>query len=141
MLGEFTPWHSNGKVHCVVAQVGDPVDNPKVGPMLVEKVIQGRDFTCVTEGMNAIEAWLGSLPGHVYGNVRQPPISTLNLAHMMPLSAVWAGLEHDAHSTRRRCFTPRPKARPRSGFRFMSVTSDTASSSVRPGRANRSCWQ
>ena len=64
---------------------------------LVEKVIQGRDFTCVTEGMNAIEAWLGSLPGHVYGNVRQPPISTLNLAHMMPLSAVWAGLEHDAH--------------------------------------------
>ena len=64
---------------------------------LVEKVIQGRDFTCVTEGMNAIEAWLGSLPGHVYGNVRQPPISTLNLAHMMPLSAVWAGPEHDAH--------------------------------------------
>ena len=64
---------------------------------LVEKVIQGRDFTCVTEGMNAIEAWLGSLPGHVYGNVRQPPISTLNLAHMMPLSAVWAGPERDAH--------------------------------------------
>ncbi|MEC9065820.1 MAG: conjugal transfer protein TrbE [Pseudomonadota bacterium] len=64
---------------------------------LVEKVIQGRDFTCVTEGMNAIEAWLGSLPGHVYGNVRQPPISTLNLAHMMPLSAVWAGPESDTH--------------------------------------------
>ena len=64
---------------------------------LVEKVIQGRDFTCVTEGMNAIEAWLGSLPGHVYANVRQPPISTLNLAHMMPLSAVWAGPESDAH--------------------------------------------
>jgi type IV secretion system protein VirB4 len=36
---------------------------------LVEKVIQGRDFTCVAEGMNAIEAWLGSLPGHVYANV------------------------------------------------------------------------
>lgn len=64
---------------------------------LVEKVIQGRDFTCVTEGMNAIEAWLGSLPGHVYANVRQPPISTLNLAHMMPLSAVWAGPESDTH--------------------------------------------
>lgn len=64
---------------------------------LVEKVIQGRDFTCVTEGMNAIEAWLGSLPGHVYANVRQPPISTLNLAHMMPLSAVWAGPERNAH--------------------------------------------
>ncbi|TMJ55725.1 MAG: conjugal transfer protein TrbE, partial [Alphaproteobacteria bacterium] len=56
---------------------------------LVEKVIQGRDFTCMIETVNAIEAWLGSLPGHVYANVRQPPISTLTLAHMIPLSAVW----------------------------------------------------
>ena len=63
----------------------------------IEKVVQGRDFTCVSEGMNAIEAWLGSLPGHVYANVRQPPISTLNLAHMMPLSAVWAGPKSDEH--------------------------------------------
>ena len=45
---------------------------------LVEKTIQGRDFTCMRETLNAIEAWLGSLPGHVYANVRQPPISTLN---------------------------------------------------------------
>ncbi|MGE0233613.1 MAG: conjugal transfer protein TrbE, partial [Flavobacteriaceae bacterium] len=40
---------------------------------LVEKIIQGRDFTCIAEGLNGIEAWLGSLPGHVYANVRQPP--------------------------------------------------------------------
>jgi type IV secretion system protein VirB4 len=64
---------------------------------LVEKVIQGRDFTCIAETVNAIEAWLGSLPGHTYANVRQPPISTLNLAHMIPLSAVWAGPERDEH--------------------------------------------
>ncbi len=64
---------------------------------LVEKVIQGRDFTAMAEGVNAIEAWLGSLPGHVYANVRQPPVSTLNLAHMIPLSAVWAGPERDEH--------------------------------------------
>jgi type IV secretion system protein TrbE len=64
---------------------------------LVEKTIQGRDFTCMRESVNAIEAWLGSLPGHVYANVRQPPISTLNLAHMMPFSAVWAGPERDEH--------------------------------------------
>ena len=64
---------------------------------LVEKVIQGRDFTVIAEGMNAIEAWLGSLPGHLYANVRTPPISTINLAHMIPLSAVWAGPERDEH--------------------------------------------
>jgi type IV secretion/conjugal transfer VirB4 family ATPase len=64
---------------------------------LVEKTIQGRDFTCMRESVNAIEAWLGSLPGHVYANVRQPPVSTLNLAHIMPFSAVWAGPERDEH--------------------------------------------
>jgi type IV secretion/conjugal transfer VirB4 family ATPase len=64
---------------------------------LVEKVVQGRDFTAMAEGINAVDAWLGSLPGHVYANVRQPPISTLNLAHMIPLSAVWAGPERDEH--------------------------------------------
>jgi len=64
---------------------------------LAEKVIQGRDFTVMAETINAVEAWLGSLPGHVYANVRQPPVSTLNLAHMIPLSAVWAGPDRDAH--------------------------------------------
>ncbi|MCW2359860.1 type IV secretory pathway VirB4 component [Bradyrhizobium elkanii] len=64
---------------------------------LVEKVVQGRDFTAMPETINAADAWLGSLPGHVYANVRQPPVSTLNLAHMIPLSAVWAGPEQDEH--------------------------------------------
>ncbi len=64
---------------------------------LVEKVIQSRDFAAMAETINAADAWLGSLPGHVYANVRQPPISTLNLAHMIPLSAVWAGPERDEH--------------------------------------------
>lgn len=64
---------------------------------LVEKTIQSRDFTVIAEGMNAIDAWLGSLPGHVYANVRQPPISTLNLAHILPLSAMWAGAQRDEH--------------------------------------------
>jgi type IV secretion/conjugal transfer VirB4 family ATPase len=64
---------------------------------LVEKTIQGRDFSCIREGVNAVEAWLGSLPGQLYANVRQPPISTLNLAHMVPFSAVWAGPPRDEH--------------------------------------------
>ncbi|WP_374575968.1 conjugal transfer protein TrbE [Phenylobacterium sp.] len=64
---------------------------------LAEKVIQGRDFTVIAERVNAVEAWLGSLPGQVYANVRRPPLSTLNLAHMVPLSAVWAGPERDEH--------------------------------------------
>ena len=75
-------------------------ENPRIADerlRLVEKVIQGRDFTSMVETVNAVDAWLGSLPGHVYANVRQPPVSTLNIAHMIPLSAVWAGPVRDAH--------------------------------------------
>jgi len=63
----------------------------------IEKIVRGRDFACIAEGLNGIEAWLGSLPGNPYANVRQPPVSTLNLAHIMPVSAVWAGQDRDTH--------------------------------------------
>ena len=63
----------------------------------VERVIQGRGFTTSPETLNAVEAWLSSIPGQVYANVRQPIVSTLNLAHLMPLSAVWAGPERNDH--------------------------------------------
>ncbi|AYV48523.1 conjugal transfer protein TrbE [Caulobacter flavus] len=64
---------------------------------LAEKVIAARDFTVIRERVGAVEAWLGTLPGNPYANVRQPPLSSLNLAHMAPLSAVWAGPERNAH--------------------------------------------
>ncbi|EGY01294.1 Conjugal transfer protein trbE [Nitrospirillum viridazoti Y2] len=64
---------------------------------LVERAITSRGFTVIRETDNAVEAWLGSLPGHVYANVRQPLVHTLNLAHLMPLSAVWAGPARSAH--------------------------------------------
>jgi type IV secretion/conjugal transfer VirB4 family ATPase len=63
----------------------------------VERIINGLGFTTIRESLNAVEAWLGSLPGHVYANVRQPLIHTLNLAHLMPLSAVWAGPARNDH--------------------------------------------
>src|SRR3546814_17260655 len=42
-------------------------------------------------------AWLSTLPGNASANVRQPIVSTLNLAHMMPVSAVWAGPQKNEH--------------------------------------------
>lgn len=63
----------------------------------VERVINGRGFTTIRETVNAVEAWLGSLPGHVYANVRQPLVHSLNLAHLVPLSAVWAGPVRNDH--------------------------------------------
>ncbi|MCC8937066.1 conjugal transfer protein TrbE [Bradyrhizobium sp. Arg68] len=63
----------------------------------VERVINSRGFTAIRESVNAVEAWLGGLPGQAYANIRQPIVHTLNLAHMCPLSAVWAGPERCEH--------------------------------------------
>lgn len=63
----------------------------------VERIVTGLGFTCIRESVNAVEAWLSSLPGQVYANVRQPLIHSLNLAHLVPLSSVWAGPERNAH--------------------------------------------
>ncbi|MEZ5656269.1 MAG: conjugal transfer protein TrbE [Sphingobium sp.] len=63
----------------------------------VERVLGGLGFATIRERVNAVEAWLSSLPGHVYANVRQPLVHSLNLAHMMPLSCVWAGSAKNAH--------------------------------------------
>ena len=63
----------------------------------VERVINGLGFTTIAETFNAVEAWLSSLPGQAYANVRTPLLHTLNLAHLIPFSAVWPGLPRDAH--------------------------------------------
>lgn len=63
----------------------------------IERVINGLGFTAIAESLNAVEAWLGSLPGHLYANVRQPLVHTLNLSHLAPISTLWAGPERNAH--------------------------------------------
>jgi type IV secretion system protein VirB4 len=63
----------------------------------VERIINGRGFVTIHETLNAVDAWLGTLPGNPYANVRQPIIHTLNLIHMMPVSAVWAGPDNNTH--------------------------------------------
>ena len=60
---------------------------------LVVKTMQNLGFGCRLESINAVEAWRGSLPGDGYRNVRRVMLHTLNLADLMPITAVWAGLK------------------------------------------------
>ena len=59
----------------------------------VVKHLQHHGFGARVEEVNAIEAYLGSLPGHGYQNVRKPLLHTLNLADLLPLTSIWPGLE------------------------------------------------
>jgi type IV secretion/conjugal transfer VirB4 family ATPase len=70
-------------------------DDPDTADLLardIVKLINHSGFTARVESVNAVEAYLGSLPGNGYCNVRRPLMHTLNLADFLPLTSVWAGL-------------------------------------------------
>ena len=57
----------------------------------VRRLIQAEGFGARIETVNATEAFLGSLPGNWYANIREPLINTRNLADLIPLNSVWSG--------------------------------------------------
>ncbi|MDR0479787.1 MAG: transporter, partial [Burkholderiaceae bacterium] len=57
----------------------------------VATFIRQHGFGARIESVNAVEAWMGTLPGNTVANVRRPLVHTLNLAHLLPFTAVWAG--------------------------------------------------
>lgn len=61
----------------------------------VRREIERKGFAARIETVNALEAWLGTLPGQTYPNIRRPLIHTLNLADMLPLASVWPGLREN----------------------------------------------
>jgi len=57
----------------------------------ITKMIANAGFSARVESVNAVEAYLGSMPGNTHANVRRPLINTLNLSHLLPLTSIWAG--------------------------------------------------
>jgi len=57
----------------------------------IAKVIEGLGFVSRIETINTLEAYLGSIPGHGYENIRRPHINTMNLADLIPTSTIWTG--------------------------------------------------
>src|SRR3546814_5951386 len=53
----------------------------------VESAVNRAGFVAKVEDVNAVEAWLGSLPGHAYADIRRPLVTSLNLCDMLPNSA------------------------------------------------------
>ena len=57
----------------------------------IRRLVQAEGFGARIETLNATDAYLGSLPGNWYCNVREPLINTSNLADLIPLNSVWSG--------------------------------------------------
>ncbi len=57
----------------------------------LRRCIQTLGFGCRVETVNSVDAWLGTLPGNSWANVRRPIVTTLVLADLLPVQSVWTG--------------------------------------------------
>ena len=85
-----------GYLSLTVSVLGETADRAEARARAVEAALNAQGLVARVEDLNAVEAWLGSIPGEPYADVRRPMISSLNLADLLPVSAVWAGPEGDA---------------------------------------------
>jgi type IV secretion system protein VirB4 len=75
---------------CAVVMAADARSaNERAAALL--KAVRDLGFTGRVEDVNAVDAFLGSLPGHGHANLRRPVLSTDNLVDLLPLTAPWGG--------------------------------------------------
>src|SRR5690606_26124787 len=56
------------------------------------KALGEAGFAARVETVNALEAYLGSLPGHGYPNIRRALLASTNIADLLPATSIWPGL-------------------------------------------------
>lgn len=79
----------------VVTASSDAEADQAAGKIL--NTLRNAGTVAVEEKMNAVEAWLSTLSGQIYANVRQAMISTLNFAHLAPLTSIFTGEAENQH--------------------------------------------
>jgi type IV secretion system protein VirB4 len=71
----------------------------KEASVLIQRYLVDRGFKCLEESVNAMDAWLGTIPGHGSCNVRRLFIDSLNLSHVLPIHSIWAGAPYSSTSS------------------------------------------
>lgn len=80
-----------GEWSSVVILRGKNPGDLEAAATFLSKMVRAKGFPVRDEDINTIEAFLGSLPGHGYENLRRPEIHSFNLADCLPLTSIWQG--------------------------------------------------
>lgn len=72
-------------------------DELKLKQRVIIRAFESEGFVVREETFNASQSWFGAIPGNAYADPRRDYIHTMNLCHMLPLSAVWAGSKQCKH--------------------------------------------
>ncbi|MGL4788345.1 MAG: ATPase, partial [Cetobacterium sp.] len=82
---------SQGYYTCTIIVLDSDFEEADRKAELICKTINDMGFTAIIEGVNSVEAYLGSNPGDIYHNLRKPILNSITLSHLIPLNSVWAG--------------------------------------------------
>lgn len=63
----------------------------------VTDILQRLGLTVTSYAVAPVDTWLGTLPGHIYADLRRPIRTSVNLAHFAPYSSVWSGDARNGH--------------------------------------------
>lgn len=63
----------------------------------LEKVLENKGFVLINETVNCKEAFLGSMPGNIFSNQREPLLNTLQFVHLFPITSIWNGEYTNKH--------------------------------------------
>ena len=88
--GELAYGIFNGVV-VLYGTTGGPKEPVLAAAQKVVEALLDSGFEARIETCNALEAYLGRLPGHPRNNPRRPILSSLNVADLVPLSTLWQG--------------------------------------------------
>jgi len=65
---------------------------------MVKTIVNSKGLVCKDEDISALESFQAMMPGNVYSSFRALPVMTNTLAHIVPLSSVWAGQRINDHA-------------------------------------------
>lgn len=65
----------------------------------VTDILNRQSLITTSYGVASLDTWLGTLPGHIYADMRRPVRTSVNLAHFAPYSSIWSGDKTNAHLT------------------------------------------
>ncbi|MGL5932239.1 MAG: ATPase [Cetobacterium sp.] len=88
---------SQGYYTCTIIVLDSDFEEADRKAELICKTINDMGFTAIIEGVNSVEAYLGSNPGDIYHNLRKPILNSITLSHLIPLNSVWAGDIRNRH--------------------------------------------
>ncbi|EFY06957.1 VirB4 family type IV secretion/conjugal transfer ATPase [Succinatimonas hippei] len=80
-----------GAYTSVLIIMDENLDSLQDKASLAVKTVEDLGFAARVETVNAVESYLGSLPGHCFENVRRPIVSGTVFTDLIPLSTPWNG--------------------------------------------------